>query len=394
MAQAGAVTADLVMAEQAIATAQPAENMLEFAVREHSRLVYRIAYSVLRDPADAEDAVQEVFLRVLRYGNKAARIEDLKAWLARIAWRVAVERRDKLTNSALRHEQATDNLYSPASGADRILLEKERTGALQQMIAGLPGNCATPWFSQPSRNCRRARSPPCSVSAKPPSDREHFAPGKFFASAWLQWEIANEYRRQIPRTRNRSLAGRCAFPILESRAAGRTRRTRSARLAEGRQESSRKLPWWRVLAFTAAAIVAIAFFWHAHTGLTQLRQNPVAKVSAPATRMEPGTNGEPSLDESAIQTLRARKPLSVVPKEVHRVGRANAIQQAALPKLEQFPSRRNLSQQESLLARHLTEQSNKEALLETAATRAEVDLSIDSLEISSLQVTDIQISGQ
>jgi type VI protein secretion system component VasF len=165
-----------------------------------------------------------------------------------------------------------------------------------------------------------------------------------------------------------------------------------ARLAEGRQESSRKLPWWRVLAFTAAAIVAIAFFWHAHTGLTQLRQNPVAKVSAPATRMEPGTNGEPSLDESAIQTLRARKPLSVVPKEVHRVGRANAIQQAALPKLEQFPSRRNLSQQESLLARHLTEQSNKEALLETAATRAEVDLSIDSLEISSLQVTDIQIS--
>jgi RNA polymerase sigma-70 factor (ECF subfamily) len=138
MAQAGAVTADLVMAEQAIATAQPAENMLEFAVREHSRLVYRIAYSVLRDPADAEDAVQEVFLRVLRYGNKAARIEDLKAWLARIAWRVAVERRDKLTNSALRHEQATDNLYSPASGADRILLEKERTGALQQMIAGLP----------------------------------------------------------------------------------------------------------------------------------------------------------------------------------------------------------------------------------------------------------------
>jgi len=77
------VTAHFVIAEQAIATAQPtkAESLLEFAVREHSRLVYRIAYSVLRDPADAEDAVQEVFLRVLRYGNKAARIKDWKAWL-------------------------------------------------------------------------------------------------------------------------------------------------------------------------------------------------------------------------------------------------------------------------------------------------------------------------
>ena len=77
-------------------------------------------------------------MRVLRYGNKAARIHDWKAWLARIAWRVAVERRGKLTQSSARHEQTTDDLPGPAAAPIAVLLEKERTGALQRMIAGLP----------------------------------------------------------------------------------------------------------------------------------------------------------------------------------------------------------------------------------------------------------------
>lgn len=68
------------------------ESMLEALVREHSRLVYRIAYSVLRRHHDAEDAAQETFMRVLRYRSKLADVRDAKTWLARIAWRVAVDR--------------------------------------------------------------------------------------------------------------------------------------------------------------------------------------------------------------------------------------------------------------------------------------------------------------
>src|SRR5580658_8072332 len=66
--------------------------VLEALIREHSRLVYRIAYAVLRRHHDAEDATQETFLRVLRYSRKLAGVADHKTWLARIAWRVAVER--------------------------------------------------------------------------------------------------------------------------------------------------------------------------------------------------------------------------------------------------------------------------------------------------------------
>lgn len=132
------------MAEEAIATAQSREELLELAVREHARMVYRIAFSVLRNPAEAEDAVQDTFLRVLRYGNKTAAIQDQKAWLARIAWRVAVERRAKLAHSAARSDPATDDLPSKADSADRVLLERERGEVLNRLIAALPEQLRDP----------------------------------------------------------------------------------------------------------------------------------------------------------------------------------------------------------------------------------------------------------
>ena len=67
------------------------DEVLEALVRTHSRLVYRIAYAVLRRHHEAEDATQETFLRVVRYSSRLVEVEDPKTWLARIAWRVAVE---------------------------------------------------------------------------------------------------------------------------------------------------------------------------------------------------------------------------------------------------------------------------------------------------------------
>src|SRR5271163_173461 len=120
------------------ALAEPGEGLLETAVREHSRLVYRIAHSVLRNPSEAEDATQEVFLRALRYGKKIVRIRDHKAWLARIAWRVAVDRRKSMAKAAAGTEEAGETLVARGHGADHILLEHERGAALEQMISALP----------------------------------------------------------------------------------------------------------------------------------------------------------------------------------------------------------------------------------------------------------------
>jgi RNA polymerase sigma-70 factor, ECF subfamily len=135
---------DFVMAEKAMAATQPEESLVEVAVRDHARLVYRIAYSVLRSSEEAEDAVQETFLRVLRYESKLNGVRDQKAWLAQIAWRVAVERRRQVTVHAARTEEAGNNLLASGHSADQALLEKERSVVLHVLIAGLPDELRDP----------------------------------------------------------------------------------------------------------------------------------------------------------------------------------------------------------------------------------------------------------
>jgi RNA polymerase sigma-70 factor (ECF subfamily) len=118
------------------------EAALEGLVREHSRLVYRITYAVLRRHHDAEDATQETFLRVLRYSSKLAEVEDAKTWLARIAWRVAVDRRKKRGRQreiALEDpEQPVAEVASADLPADQTLHGAEVSAALERLISALP----------------------------------------------------------------------------------------------------------------------------------------------------------------------------------------------------------------------------------------------------------------
>jgi RNA polymerase sigma-70 factor (ECF subfamily) len=131
----GAATIDHSKAERS------ADEMLEALVREHSRLVYRIAYAVLRRHHDAEDATQETFLRVLRYSSKLSRVEDPKTWLARIAWRVAVDRskHDRLKQISLDdRERPVAQLASSESNADVTIQGAQIGGMLEKLIEALP----------------------------------------------------------------------------------------------------------------------------------------------------------------------------------------------------------------------------------------------------------------
>ena len=134
------------MAEAAIANLSLTEtggDALEDAVREHARLVYRIAYSVLRHHHDAEDATQETFVRVLRYGRKLEGVRDRKTWLARIAWRVAVERRKKVPEFPLKEVDADAALAqrrSQSVSAEESVLGSEIAGMIASLIAALPAH--------------------------------------------------------------------------------------------------------------------------------------------------------------------------------------------------------------------------------------------------------------
>jgi RNA polymerase sigma-70 factor (ECF subfamily) len=119
------------------------DEILAGLVRQHSRLVYRIAYAVLRSHHDAEDATQETFMRVLRYRSKLAAVEDAKSWLARVAWRVAVDRsKRRVSTREIPLDDAEKPLPEVASSeppADETIHGAQVGAALEKLIAALPG---------------------------------------------------------------------------------------------------------------------------------------------------------------------------------------------------------------------------------------------------------------
>ncbi len=62
-------------------------------VDQYASTLYRVAFSVMRNASDAEDAVQEAFLRVLRHRETLGDIRDHRVWLIRIVWNIVLDRK-------------------------------------------------------------------------------------------------------------------------------------------------------------------------------------------------------------------------------------------------------------------------------------------------------------
>jgi len=69
------------------------DKALAGLVEQYATTLYRVAFSVLRNPSDAEDAVQEAFLRVLRHRDSLEEVRDHRVWLIRIVWNIVLDRK-------------------------------------------------------------------------------------------------------------------------------------------------------------------------------------------------------------------------------------------------------------------------------------------------------------
>jgi RNA polymerase sigma-70 factor (ECF subfamily) len=69
------------------------DEALAALVDQYATTLYRVAFSVLRNPSDAEDAVQEAFLRVLRHRDSLHEVRDRRVWLIRIVWNIVLDRK-------------------------------------------------------------------------------------------------------------------------------------------------------------------------------------------------------------------------------------------------------------------------------------------------------------
>lgn len=126
--------------QEAIEAGAPAE-IINTLVARHAAMVFRIAYSILRNHHDAEDAVQECFLRVWKFQNKLGTIRNLKTWLARVAWTTALDRRrhgrDASRNEGAEHD-LIDSLPDPGLAADEQIAGREMQSLLERLVASLP----------------------------------------------------------------------------------------------------------------------------------------------------------------------------------------------------------------------------------------------------------------
>src|SRR3989442_13308820 len=69
------------------------EREFEARLAESATLAFRVAYAVLRHRQDAEDVAQEAMAQAYRNFAKLQDRRRFRAWLVRIAWRMALNRR-------------------------------------------------------------------------------------------------------------------------------------------------------------------------------------------------------------------------------------------------------------------------------------------------------------
>jgi RNA polymerase sigma-70 factor, ECF subfamily len=116
-----------------------AEREARFAalVERQTRFVFRVAYAVLRNTHDAEDIVQETFLKLYRTDAWKG-MQDERAFLARSAWRLAVER-----SSRTRKLAKPPDACVPRTPEEELLRGDEEA-LVQRLIDALPDELRVP----------------------------------------------------------------------------------------------------------------------------------------------------------------------------------------------------------------------------------------------------------
>jgi RNA polymerase sigma-70 factor, ECF subfamily len=112
------------------------EREFEDRLVESSTLAFRVAYSVLRQREDAEDVAQEAFAKAYRNFRQLRDRTRFRAWLARMTWRLAIDR----YRATSRRKALESNAEPCENGADstEAIAVRERAERLWQAIDMLP----------------------------------------------------------------------------------------------------------------------------------------------------------------------------------------------------------------------------------------------------------------
>ena len=105
--------------------------------RDTHRTVFQVAYAVLANPADAEEVTQDAFLRAYKKFSSLRDPQKFRAWVARMSWRLALNRR-RSNFRALRRDGSWFRSRSVPNDPEAEASAREFESRLQEHIAGLP----------------------------------------------------------------------------------------------------------------------------------------------------------------------------------------------------------------------------------------------------------------
>lgn len=106
-------------------------------VERHAVLLFRVAHSVLRNAHEAEDVVQDTFVRVLQHRSDLPAVREERVWLVRIAWNLALDRRRRVRPESMEPGFA-ETLAARIVPADRAFDEAERLRRVLLAMDALP----------------------------------------------------------------------------------------------------------------------------------------------------------------------------------------------------------------------------------------------------------------
>lgn len=114
-------------------------------VHRQSRFVFRVAYAVLLNSHDAEDAVQETFLKL--YRNRGwEQANNERAYLARVAWREAADLRPRRSQASIVSSEPLEADEAPSlqPGPEQTVLSANQNSLIHAMIDALPEDLRVP----------------------------------------------------------------------------------------------------------------------------------------------------------------------------------------------------------------------------------------------------------
>ena len=119
-----------------VSGAQSLDREFEERLSDCSTLAFRVAFSVLRHREDAEDVAQDALTKAYRSFRQLRDRERFRAWLVRMTWRMAIDRR----RGELRRMARDQTVVVGTTGAtvEHDALARERSARLWKAIDQLP----------------------------------------------------------------------------------------------------------------------------------------------------------------------------------------------------------------------------------------------------------------